>query len=91
MKGDGVLQGSEAGAKLKVDNGFEGSRTVDVDPVLSSKEMKTGEQTDESEEMIPMQMSDEDMADLQQAEVVAAYLNLSPLGAVEQEELLSHT
>lgn len=58
--------------------------------LCASQQAHRGEQTDEAEVMVAVEMGDEDMVDLAASDLVAGHLHLGAFAAIHEEYLVFH-
>ena len=68
--------------QLRQDDFIKPPETIKMKVILSSQEMHGEQQAHQSEVVITMQMTDEDVVDFMMAEVVSLELQLAGLSAV---------
>jgi len=63
---------------------------MEVHLLCPAKEAHAGEEADESEVVVAVEMGDEDMVDLAATDLVFGHLHLGAFAAVEEEKLFFH-
>src|ERR1700753_3430629 len=76
--------------ELQSDNLLKRGGAVDKELLGSAEQPHAGEQTDQPEVVIAMQMGDEDMIDLAAADLVFGHLHLGSFPAIDKKDLILH-
>ena len=76
--------------QLHSDDLFQRGRSMDMKILRASQQAHAGQQTNQPEIMIAMQMGNKDIIDLAAADLVFGHLHLGTLAAVDQKDLIFH-
>ena len=76
--------------ELHSDDLFQRGRGMDMKFLGAPQEAHAGQQANQPEVMITMQMGNEDVIDLTAADLVFGHLHLSALATVDQKDLIFH-
>ena len=76
--------------QLRAQQGFQRCRRINVQRFGTSQQPESGNQTDQTETVVAVQMRNKDMVQARELQTRAAQLQLGPLAAINHKEFVAH-